>query len=129
MFAQVFQLITQRKAMKITTTSTLFSATIAMLFTVSLTANPGKAQEKPATNNISSSGQLLSNNANSFSSGKSMSLTKESTTTRGRYGLSQGELDEVTNNINLQMRNNRDPRWQREKVWFEEKWNSFSTDF
>ncbi|MCL2929812.1 MAG: hypothetical protein MGG37_18115 [Trichodesmium sp. MAG_R01] len=115
--------------MKITTTSTLFTATITMFFTVGLTANPAKAQEKPATNNISPSEKLLSNNANSFSRDKSIGLTQESTTTRSRYGLSQGELDEVTNNINLQMQNNRDARWKREKVWFEEKWNSFDTDF
>ncbi|MDJ0520148.1 MAG: hypothetical protein F6K22_09490 [Okeania sp. SIO2F4] len=114
--------------MKVRTTPTLFTATIAMFFTVSLTANPAKAQEKPATNNLGSSEQLLSTNANSLSSGKTVNLTQESTT-RGRRGLSQGELDEVTNNINLQMQKNRDPRWKREKVWFEEKWDSFSTDF
>ncbi|MGD1712434.1 hypothetical protein [Dapis sp. BLCC M172] len=114
--------------MKIKTTSTLFTATLTMFFTVSLTANPAKAEEKPVTNNIGSSEQLLSTNANSLSSGKSMSLTQDSTT-RGRRGLSQGELDEVTNNINLQMQKTRDPNWKREKVWFEEKWDSFSTDF
>ncbi|NEQ38816.1 MAG: hypothetical protein F6K40_22105 [Okeania sp. SIO3I5] len=114
--------------MKITTTPALFTATIAMFVNVSLTANPAKAQEKPATNNIGSSEQLLSNKANSLLSDKSVNLTQESTA-RGRRGLSQNELDEVTNNINLQMQNNRDPRWKREKVWFEEKWDSFSTDF
>ncbi len=114
--------------MKITTTPTLFTATVAMFFTVSLTANPAKAQEKPVTNNIGSSEQLLSNNGNSLSSGRTVNLTQDSTS-RGRRGLSKSELDEVTNNINLQMRNNRDPRWKREKVWFEEKWDSFSTDF
>ncbi len=114
--------------MKITTTPALFTATITMFFSVSLTANPAKAEEKPATNNIGSSEQLLSTNANSLSSGKTVNLTQESTT-RGRRGLSQSELDEVTNNINLEMHNNRGPRWKREKKWFEEKWNSFSTDF
>lgn len=128
MFVRVFQLIVKRKAMKITTTPTLFTATVAMFFTVSLTANPAKAQEKPVTNNIGSSEQLLSNNGNSLSSGRTVNLTQDSTS-RGRRGLSKSELDEVTNNINLQMRNNRDPRWKREKVWFEEKWDSFSTDF
>ncbi len=114
--------------MKLTTTSTLFTATVAMFFTISLTANPAKAQEKPVTNNTGSSEQLLSNSANNLSSGKTMNLTQDSPT-RGRHGLSKNQLDQVTNNINLQMQNNRDPRWKSEKQWFDEKWNSFSTDF
>ncbi len=114
--------------MKITTTSTLFTTTVAMFFTVSLTANPVKAEEKPVTNNIGSSEQLLSTNANSLSSGKTLNLTQDSTA-RNRRGLSKSQLDEVTKNINLEMHQNRDPRWKREKVWFEEKWDSFSTDF
>lgn len=116
--------------MKITTTSTLFTATLAMFFTISLTANPANSQEKSVTNNIGSSEQLLSNNANSLSNSQSTSLTQDSTnTSRGRHGYSKSRLDEVTNNINLQMSNNRDPRWKSEKQWFDEKWNSFSTDF
>ena len=114
--------------MKITTTPALFTATLTMFFTVSLTDNPAKAEEKPATNNISSSQQLLSTNANSLSSGKTLNLTQESTA-RDRRGLSKSQLDEVTKNINLEMNQNRNPRWKREKVWFEEKWDSFSADF
>ena len=128
MFVQPFQSIAKRKTMKITTTSTLFTTTVAMFFTVSLTANPVKAEEKPVTNNIGSSEQLLSTNANSLSSGKTLNLTQDSTA-RNRRGLSKSQLDEVTKNINLEMHQNRDPRWKREKVWFEEKWDSFSTDF
>lgn len=109
--------------MKAATTKTVLTATIAMVFTVSLTATPTKAQERSATNARESSEQLLSNNANSLSESRNMSLTQDSTTNRDRHGFSQGQLDEVTNNINLQMRKNRDPKWKSEQKWFEEKWD------
>lgn len=112
------------------TTSTLFTATLAMFFTLSLTANPAKSQEKPVNNSVGSSAKLLSNNANSLSNSQSTNLTQDSTDrSRGKHGYSKSRLDEVTNNINLKMQNNRVPRWKSEKQWFDEKWNSFSTDF
>ncbi|MGB3510585.1 MAG: hypothetical protein WBA93_15380 [Microcoleaceae cyanobacterium] len=106
-----------------TTTKTVLTATIAMVFTVSLTPTPTKAQEKSETNASASSEQILSNNAKSLSNARATSLTQDSTT-RNRHGFSQGELDEVTNNINFQMRKNRDPKWKSEQKWFDEKWDS-----
>lgn len=114
--------------MKVTTTKTLFTATLTMFCAVSLSATPAKAQEKSVTNGTSSSEQLLSTSANSLSRNRSMSLTQQSTN-RGRHGLSQGELDDVTKSINVQMHKSREPKWKSEKQWFDEKWNSFSTDF
>ena len=108
--------------MKAATTKT-FLTTIAMVCTVSLTASPTKAQEKSTTNVGQSSQELLSNNANTLSNDRNMSLTQESPN-RGRNGYSQGELDAVTNNINLQMQKNRDPKWKSEQKWFDEKWDS-----
>jgi hypothetical protein len=109
--------------MKAATTKTVMTATIAMVFTVSLTATPTKAQEKSTTNAPQSSQELLTNNANTLSTDRNMSLTQDSTN-RGRQGYSQGELDEVTNNINLQMQKNKDPKWKSEQIWFDEKWDS-----
>ncbi|MDJ0556030.1 MAG: hypothetical protein QNJ68_16640 [Microcoleaceae cyanobacterium MO_207.B10] len=109
--------------MKAATTKTVLTATIAMVFTVSLTASPTKAQEKSTTNGGLSSQELLSNNAKSLSNDRNMSLTQESPN-RGRNGYSQGELDTVTNNINLQMQKGRTPKWKSEQKWFDEKWDS-----
>lgn len=110
--------------MKTATTKTVLTATIAMVFTVGLTATPTKAEEKSPTNSRESSEQqLLSNNANSLSNGRNTSLTQDSTT-RDRHGFSQSELDEVTNNINVQMHKNRSPKWKSEQQWFDEKWDS-----
>lgn len=114
--------------MKAATTKTVLTATLAMFFTVSLTATPTKAQEKSPTDRTESSPELLSNNASSLLNGRTISLTQDSIA-RGRHGLSQGQLDDVTSNINLQVQTNRDPKWKSEKQWFDEKWDSFSVGF
>ncbi|MDY7006361.1 MAG: hypothetical protein SWX82_21190 [Cyanobacteriota bacterium] len=114
--------------MKVTTTKTLFTATLTMFCAVSLSATPAKAQEKSVTNVTGSSEQLLSTSANSLPKNRSTNLTQQSTT-RGRHGLSRNSLDDVTNSINLQMRKSRDPQWKSEKQWFDEKWDSLSVDF
>ncbi len=91
-----------------------------MFFTVNLRIVPTQAQEKPVTRNLGSSEQLLSNNTNSLSNDRGISLTQDSRVKR-RSGFSRGELDEVTNNINLQIQKNRDQSWKSEKEWFDEK--------
>ncbi|NEQ77180.1 MAG: hypothetical protein F6K24_51655 [Okeania sp. SIO2D1] len=114
--------------MKVTTTKTLFTATLTMFCAVSLSATPTKAQEKSVTNVTGSSEQLLSTSANTLPQNRSTSLTQQSTT-RGRHGLSRNALDDVTNSINLQMQKSRDPKWKSEKQWFDEKWDSLSVEF